>query len=73
MVPKLAAKGTSFKGAAAYYLHDKGASTDERVAWTATLNLATNNPEMAWRIMAATAKDQTRLKEQAGIKATGRK
>lgn len=73
MVPKLAAKGTSFKGAAAYYLHDKGASTDERVAWTATLNLATNNPEMAWRIMAATAKDQARLKEQAGIKTTGRK
>lgn len=73
MVPKLAAKGTSFKGAAAYYLHDKGASTSERVAWTATQNLVTDNPEMAWRIMAATAKDQARLKEQAGIKATGRK
>lgn len=73
MVPKLSAKGTSFKGAAAYYLHDKGASTDERVAWTATHNLATDNPEMAWRIMAATAKDQARLKEQAGIKTTGRK
>lgn len=73
MVPKLAAKGTSFKGAAAYYLHDKGASTNERVAWTATVNLATNNPEAAWRVMAATAKDQARLKEQAGIRTTGRK
>jgi hypothetical protein len=73
MVPKLAAKGTSFKGAAAYYLHDKGASTNERVAWTATHNLATDNPEMAWRIMAATAKDQARLKDQAGIRTTGRK
>jgi hypothetical protein len=73
MVPKLAAKGSSFKGAAAYYLHDKGASTSERVAWTATVNLATENPEAAWRIMVATAKDQARLKEQAGIRNTGRK
>lgn len=73
MVPKLAAKGTSFKGAAAYYLHDKGASTSERVAWTATVNLATNNPQAAWRVMAATAKDQAHLKEQAGIATTGRK
>lgn len=73
MIPKLAAKGSSFKGAAAYYLHDKGASTSERVAWTATVNLATENPEAAWRIMVATAKDQARLKEQAGIRNTGRK
>ena len=73
MVPKLAAKGTSFKGAAAYYLHDKDASTSERISWTATANLATDNPDIAWRIMAATAKDQARLKEQAGIRATGRK
>ena len=73
MIPKLAAKGSSFKGAAAYYLHDKGASTSERVAWTATVNLATDNPEAAWRIMVATAKDQARLKEQAGVRNTGRK
>lgn len=73
MVPKLASKGTSFKGAAAYYLHDKGADTSERVAWTATINLASENPEIAWRIMAATAKEQDRLKADAGIKNTGRK
>lgn len=73
LVPKLAAKGTSFKGAAAYYLHDKDASTSERVAWTATTNLATDNPDMAWRLMAATAMDQARLKERAGIRSTGRK
>lgn len=73
MVPKLTPKGTSFKGAAAYYLHDKEAMTSERVAWTETYNLATDNPDMAWRIMAATAKDQNRLKEQARIPATGRK
>jgi hypothetical protein len=74
MVPKLHAKGTSFKGAAAYLLHDKGgASTSERVAWVETRNLAVEDPELAWRIMAATALDQARLKAEAGVKATGRK
>jgi hypothetical protein len=73
MVPKIAAKGTSFKGAAAYYLHDKEADTDERVEWTETRNIATGKPELAWRIMAATALDQKRLKDNAGIKSTGRK
>src|ERR1700753_3939838 len=74
MVPKLHAKGSSFKGAAAYLLHDKERATpDERVAWTETRNLATDNPHTAWKVMAATAMDQQRLKEQAGVKKTGRK
>jgi hypothetical protein len=74
MVPKLHAKGSSFKGAAAYLLHDKDrAKTDERVAWAETRNLATDNPHVAWKVMAATAMDQQRLKEQAGVKKTGRK
>lgn len=74
MVPKLHAKGCSFRGAAAYLLHDKDrARTSERVAWTETRNIATDDPDHAWRIMAATALDQARLKQQAGIKSTGRK
>jgi len=74
MVPKIAAKGRSFKGAAAYLLHDKDrANTSERVDWVETRNLATDNPELAWRIMAATALDQDRLKEAAGVRNTGRK
>ena len=74
MIPKLHKKGKSFAGAAAYVLHDKNrATTNDRVAWTETRNLATNNPEAAWRVMAATAMDQTRLKQEAGVKATGRK
>ncbi len=74
MVPKLHKKGTSFKGAAAYLLHDPDkAKTDERVAWTATRNLALKDPDKAWRIMAATAMDQDRLKAEAGVKNTGRK
>lgn len=73
MIPKLQT-GRSFAGLAAYVLHDKGnATTSDRVAWTETRNLATKNPDAAWRVMAATAKDQSRLKEEAGIKATGRK
>ncbi len=72
MVPKLI-KGGSFKGAAAYLLHDKNAATSARVLWTETRNLATSDPETGWRIMAATAMDADRLKAQAGIKATGRK
>ncbi|WP_298987402.1 relaxase/mobilization nuclease domain-containing protein [uncultured Roseibium sp.] len=74
MVPKLHAKGSSFKGAAQYLLHDKGrAESGERVAWTETRNLAIDDPDTAWRIMAATAMDQGRLKEQAGVRNTGRK
>jgi hypothetical protein len=74
MVPKIVAKGTSFKGAAGYLLHDKGStSTAQRVAWSETRNLLTGDPGKAWRIMAATALDQDRLKAQAGIKASGRR
>ena len=80
MVPNVAATGKSFKGAALYYLHDKRAAGEEealfssdRVAWTQTRNLATDNPETAWKVMAATALDQDRLKAEAGVKKTGRK
>ena len=74
MVPKLHAKGRSFRGAAAYLLHDKDrAKSAERVAWAETRNLATDDPDVAWRLMAATAMDQERLKKLAGVKNTGRK
>jgi len=79
MVPNIAGTGTSFRGAALYYLHDKRQEgeterlTSDRVAWSETRNLATDDRELAWKIMAATALDQDRLKEGAGVKATGRK
>jgi hypothetical protein len=74
MIPKVHKKGRSFRGAASYLLHDKDrAPTTERVAWTSTRNLATQNPHAAWRVMAATAMDQSRLKAEAGVKNTGRK
>jgi Ti-type conjugative transfer relaxase TraA len=79
MVPVLTKGGRSFKGAAAYYLHDKREEgederlTSDRVAWIVTGNLATDDPDRAWRMMADTAMSQAELKQTAGIKATGRK
>lgn len=77
---QIAAQGHSFKGAMAYYTHDKRQSgsgqyptSTERVAWTETRNLATDRVDVATRVMIATAKDADRLKREAGIKATGRK
>jgi hypothetical protein len=72
MVPRTSS-GRGFKGAAAYYLHDKGADTAERVAYTATLNLANDSPRRAVAEMIYTAEHAQELKEAAGIKATGRK
>ncbi|UJP00091.1 MAG: relaxase/mobilization nuclease domain-containing protein [Nitrosomonas sp.] len=73
VAPKIASKGTSFKGAGQYYLHDKNASTSNRVAFIYTENLATNNPDMALKMMAYTAMHQGDLKAQSGQVKTGRK
>ena len=56
---QIAAQGRSFKGAMAYYTHDKRApgpeggaavsgphpASSERVAWTETRNIASDRPE----------------------------
>jgi hypothetical protein len=74
MVPRITSKGHSFKGAGAYFLHDLGkAKTAERVAFTRTLNMLTNDPEAALKIMAWTALHAGDLKEISGQKTTGRK
>lgn len=73
MIPRITAGGRSFKGAARYYLHDKGKPSRERVAWTETINLMTDDPDKAWKVMAWTAKEQERLKEGSGQRMTGRK
>ncbi len=79
MVPNLSPVGYSFKGAYEYYAHDTPGEdhelvmTSERVAWTATRNLMTDDPKVATRIMIATALSADQLKAQAGIRNTGRK
>jgi hypothetical protein len=72
MIPRLHKRGTSFKGACSYILHDAGKDTSDRVLWVGKHNLV-SGPEHAWFEMFATARDQARLKEQAGQDARGRK
>jgi len=73
MVPVIASSGASFKGAFAYYFHDKNAWTDARVAWTQTVNMMTDCATKAWKVMSYTAKHAACLKEASGQKRTGRK
>lgn len=56
-----------------YYLHDKDALTAERVAWTLTLNLPTDDPEKAMKCMAWTATHADDLKRESGASMAGRK
>lgn len=73
MNPSAARKGTSFAGAVGYITHDVGKSSTERVDFTEVLNMRTNDPEKAAKVMAWTAMHAAQLKEAAGFKATGRK
>lgn len=73
MIPKITNGGASFRGAFRYYLHDKGAETSSRVAWTQTVNLHTPDAAKAWKVMAYTAQAQERLKEASGQSRAGRK
>ena len=73
MIPTIAKKGTSFKGAALYYLHDKNALTNDRIEFTQTHNLATDSTAIAWKMMAFTALHQSEIKQAAGGAAKGRK
>jgi len=73
MNPQVASGGRSFRGAFQYYMHDRGEQTRDRIAWTHTENMLTDDPDKAWKVMAYTAKVQDRLKQASGIAATGRK
>jgi len=73
MIPRIAGGGRSFKGAYAYFGHDKQQATKNRVEWTHTENMLTDDPDKAWKVMAYTVYEQARLKEASGQKATGRK
>ena len=68
-------QGKSFMGLVSYLLEgEKGNENPERVDWTQTRNLAvSSNPRLAARVMASTAMDQARLKQNAGISNVGRK
>ena len=65
--------GHSFKGLAGYLLRGPNNDNPERVDWTMTHNLGTDDPELAWRIMVDTSRRAGELKQAAGFGAGGRK
>lgn len=77
MIPRIHT-GSSFAGAALYYLHDKRQEgeaerlTTERVAWTQALNTLENEPEAVFAEMRQTAFDQPYLKMMSGNRIDGR-
>jgi len=73
MNPRLCRNGLSFRGAWLYYMHDPKATTRERIEWAETYNTITDDVDLAWKVLAYTAKSQDRLKEASGQKRTGRK
>lgn len=82
MIPVIR-NGQSFRGAARYYLHDKGEAladgsttrprSRERVAWIETRNLVHDQPWPAIDEMWRTADDAAELKRLAGLGAGGRR
>ena len=82
MIGKLHRSGGSFRGAVAYCLDvsrdrelrpDAPSGERSRVAWTETVNLATDDARVAARQMAATVTYATELKALAGVRAGGRR
>ena len=75
----LAATGGGFGGLVAYITHDaptndlRQPESSERVSWTHTENLPTDDPALAARIMAGVVQDAPILKQRAGVSARGRK
>lgn len=73
MIVKILSNGKSFTGLATYLTHDPDrAKTAERVAWTHTLNCASDDVPCAVNEMLWTARDAELLKQEAGIRAGGR-
>lgn len=56
-----------------YYFHDKQAQSRERVGWTQTRNLLTDDVDKAWRVMAHTALTYEDLKRASGQDMRGSK
>lgn len=71
MIPRIHKRGTSFKTAIAYILHDPEAQSANRVEWTCSVNCGDAEPAQAWRPMYDTWDRRTALKRQAGIDLRG--
>jgi len=83
MTPKASeggrATGTSFNGVFQYLTHDKRhegeavRETTDRVDWQEYRNLMADDSDTAWRVMAATSRQQDTLKRDAGQSLAGNK
>lgn len=73
MIPRVARKGHSFKGAGLYYLQDVHAETSDRVDWTHTINCPTEDPEKALKWMTFTSMNAELIKKRHGTSLAGRK
>ena len=71
MIPREAGRGRSFLGAGKYYLQDKGAASNERVGFTHTENVPTDDPHKALKWMAWTAMNAEDLKRESGVTMNG--
>ncbi|MGP1354055.1 MAG: relaxase/mobilization nuclease domain-containing protein [Parasphingopyxis sp.] len=71
MIPAAVARGSSFKGLAAYLGGSK--KNDHRAVWSATQNIGTEDIHMAARLMAATAMDADAIKRANGWDGRGRR
>lgn len=59
----VSSKGTSFRALATYLAHGRNGQEQDRVAWTASRNIPTDNPELAAHIMRATAEQSQRVRK----------
>lgn len=72
MIVRILSNGKSFSGLASYLTHDAEATTEERIGWTHTLNLAHDHIPSAVDEMLWTARNAELLKQEAGIRPGGR-
>ncbi|WP_426424192.1 relaxase/mobilization nuclease domain-containing protein [Bradyrhizobium genosp. A] len=72
MIVKISGSGKSFKGLSEYLTHDPKARTVERVAWTHTHGLASDDVSSAVNEMYLTAENAELLKQEAGVRGGGR-
>lgn len=73
MIIKIHKSGRSFKGVTRYLAYDAKAETTERVAWTHTLNLASDDVPSAVNEMIWTSRAADLLKREAGVRTGGSK
>lgn len=73
MIAKIEQEYRRFKDAFGHYVNHEDGSIADHVAWVRTQNVRTDDPRLAWKVMAYTAISQSRLKETSGQSQAGRK